>query len=106
MLEDGIREAAKHEIDLVGIERQEKITVTLPKSLQCANEHSLMALSDLPLASGQTHKKVFQKLGWSVRREGNHIVMTNPNVPRVTLSIPNHSQVRTAASKAPDPASR
>ena len=54
-----------------------------------------MALSDLPLASGLQHAKVFQKcFGWIVRRVGNHITLTHPGFSRVTLSIPNHKEVK------------
>jgi hypothetical protein len=54
-----------------------------------------MALSDLPLASGLDHARVFQKrFKWVVRRKANHIVLTHPNVPGVTLSIPNHKEVK------------
>ena len=54
-----------------------------------------MALSDLPLASGQEHARVFtKKFGWIVRKSGNHIILTNPNVPNVHLSIPNHPEVK------------
>jgi len=54
-----------------------------------------MALSELPLASGSAHVKVFtKKFGWIVRRSGNHIVLTNPNIPNVTLSIPDHKEVK------------
>jgi hypothetical protein len=35
-----------------------------------------MGLSDLPLASGKDHRKTFEKFGWILRRDGNHIVMT------------------------------
>ena len=35
-----------------------------------------MGISDLPLASGLRHAKVFQKLGWVVRRNSSHIVLT------------------------------
>lgn len=47
-----------------------------------------MSLTDLPLASGQQHKKVFESLGWEVRRDANHIVMTHRNIAGVTISIP------------------
>jgi hypothetical protein len=38
--------------------------------------------------------KTFQKLGWVIRRNAHHIVLAHPNVPGVTLSIPNHKEVR------------
>lgn len=53
-----------------------------------------MGLSDLPLASGQKHRKAFESLGWIVRRDSNHIVMTHPAHPDVNLSIPNHDEVK------------
>lgn len=53
-----------------------------------------MGLSDLPHAPGSVHVKVFQKFGWIVRRNGNHVILTNQNIPHVTLSIPNHSEVK------------
>ncbi len=54
-----------------------------------------MGLSHLPLASGERHAKVFtKKFGWVVRRKGSHIILTNPNVPNVHLSIPNHDEVK------------
>jgi predicted RNA binding protein YcfA (HicA-like mRNA interferase family) len=46
-----------------------------------------MVLSDLPLAKATDLCKVF-------RRSGNHITLTHPNAPRVTLSIPNHKEVK------------
>jgi len=53
-----------------------------------------LGLSDLPRASGLEHVRVFRKFGWMVRREGNHIILTHPDKPRVTLSIPNHPEVK------------
>jgi predicted RNA binding protein YcfA (HicA-like mRNA interferase family) len=53
-----------------------------------------MAISDLPIASGKRHKEVFEDLGWLVRSEGNHIVLTHAHHPRVFLSIPNHPEVK------------
>lgn len=53
-----------------------------------------MSLSDLPLASGGAHQKVFEALGWVLRRNGEHIVLTHTNHFGVTLSIPNHKEVR------------
>jgi predicted RNA binding protein YcfA (HicA-like mRNA interferase family) len=55
-----------------------------------------MALSDLPLARGADHVKVFCNcFGWVVRREGNHITMTHPENTNC-LSIPNHKEVKRA----------
>jgi len=59
-----------------------------------------MGLSDLPLASGKTHQAVFESLGWILRRDGNHLVMTHPNHFGVNLSIPNHKEVRKNTLKA------
>jgi len=59
-----------------------------------------MALTDLPLCDGLKHARVFQKFGWEVRSKGNHIVLTNPSHPNVTLSIPNHKQVKRPLLKA------
>jgi hypothetical protein len=42
--------------------------------------------SDLPLASGRKHVKVFESLGWVVRRDASHIVMTRLG-SEATLSI-------------------
>jgi len=53
-----------------------------------------MSLSDLPRASGEMHVRVFRRFGWVVRRTGNHTILTNPSVPNVTLSIPNHKEVK------------
>ena len=53
-----------------------------------------MALTSLPLANGKRHKEVFEGLGWVVRSEGNHIVLTHLNHPQVFLSIPNHPEVK------------
>ncbi len=59
-----------------------------------------MSISDLPLASGKTHQKVFESLGWVVRRAGTHIVMTHPAHPNVNLSIPAHKEVRRGTLKS------
>ena len=53
-----------------------------------------MALTSLPLASGKRHKEVLEDLGWVVRSEGNHIVLTHLHHPQVFLSIPNHPEVK------------
>ena len=53
-----------------------------------------MGLSDLPLDKGTVHQKVFEAFGWVLRRAGEHIVMTHPSHSGVTLSIPNHREVR------------
>ncbi len=53
-----------------------------------------MGQSDLPLASGKKHQKVFESLGWILRRDASHITMSKPGVAGVTLSIPNHDEVK------------
>lgn len=54
-----------------------------------------MSLADLPLASGLKHARVFQRcFGWTVRSKGNHITLTHPLIANVTLSIPNHKEVK------------
>jgi len=56
-----------------------------------------MGQSDLPVASGKQHSAVLSShFGWSVRRDGEHIVLTHPSVPNVNLSIPNHKEVSRA----------
>ena len=59
-----------------------------------------MGLSDLPLASGRKHQKVFESLGWVLRRDGNHLVMTHTAKSGVTISIPNHAEVKKETLKA------
>lgn len=52
-----------------------------------------MSLSDLPLASGQKHRKVFErKLGFACRKIAEHIILVGPN--GVVISIPNHDEVK------------
>jgi predicted RNA binding protein YcfA (HicA-like mRNA interferase family) len=53
-----------------------------------------MALTQLPIASGERHQEVFESLGWNLRVKGNHIVLTHPHHPQVFLSIPNHREVK------------
>jgi predicted RNA binding protein YcfA (HicA-like mRNA interferase family) len=59
-----------------------------------------MSLSDLPLASGKEHVKAFKYFGWIVRREAEHIIMTHPDRMGITLSIPNHKEVRRGTLKS------
>lgn len=54
-----------------------------------------MGQSDLPLASGRKHVKVFQSLGWVVRRDASHIILTRLG-SESTLSIPAHDVVARA----------
>lgn len=58
-----------------------------------------MALTQLPLASGEQHQEVFESLGWNLRVKGNHIVLTHPHHPQVFLSIPNHREVKRGTLK-------
>ncbi|MDQ2925841.1 MAG: type II toxin-antitoxin system HicA family toxin [Acidobacteriota bacterium] len=59
-----------------------------------------MGLSDLPLADGKAHKKVFESLGWIVRKESTHIILTHPAHFGVNLSIPNHREVKRGTLKS------
>jgi len=53
-----------------------------------------MGLKDLPLDKGRIHVKVFESLGWVLRRsEKNHYVLTHQNFPNVYISIPDHDEV-------------
>jgi predicted RNA binding protein YcfA (HicA-like mRNA interferase family) len=52
-----------------------------------------VSLSDLPLASGQKHRKVLQlKFGFVCRRDAEHIILVSPG--GVVVSIPNHREVK------------
>jgi hypothetical protein len=52
-----------------------------------------VSLSDLPLASGQKHRKVFErKFGFECRRNAEHIVLVSSSGP--PISIPNHDEVK------------
>ncbi|MCI2430322.1 type II toxin-antitoxin system HicA family toxin [Candidatus Acetothermia bacterium] len=51
-----------------------------------------MAISDLPLCSGRQAARVLEKLGWVIRSERSHIILTKPGEP-LHLSIPNHREV-------------
>jgi hypothetical protein len=53
-----------------------------------------VSLSELPRDSGTKHAKVFQLRGWIIRRLAENIILTNPNFQGVTLSIPNHREVK------------
>lgn len=59
-----------------------------------------MGLKILPLDSGRRHVRVLESFGWVLRRGGSHLVLTNPNVPRVVISIPNHDEVDRRLLKA------
>ena len=46
----------------------------------------------LKRTSGRGLARVLEQLGWRVDRiKGSHHIMTHPQLPRVTLSIPVHS---------------
>jgi hypothetical protein len=52
-----------------------------------------VSLSDLPLASGQRHRKVLeQRFGFVCRRDAERIVLASPS--GVIVSIPNHHEVK------------
>jgi HicA-like toxin of HicAB toxin-antitoxin system len=52
-----------------------------------------VSLSDLPLASGQEHRKVFERtLGFECRKNAEHIILVSPG--GVVISIPNHREVK------------
>ena len=52
-----------------------------------------MSATELPKARGRDHVKVFETLGWTVRRKrGSHIVMTKPGMTTV-LSVPDHKEL-------------
>jgi predicted RNA binding protein YcfA (HicA-like mRNA interferase family) len=55
--------------------------------------------SDLPLASGSKHVACFERLGWTLdlkrRGRGSHFLLTKEGM-RVTLSVPNHHEVKRA----------
>jgi predicted RNA binding protein YcfA (HicA-like mRNA interferase family) len=54
-----------------------------------------MGQSELPLASGREHARVFENcFGWKIRSDGNHIILTHEAAAGVHLSIPNHREVR------------
>jgi HicA toxin of bacterial toxin-antitoxin, len=52
-----------------------------------------VSLSDLPLASGQKHRLVFErKFGFQCRRSAEHIILVSP--AGQVVSVPNHSEVK------------
>jgi hypothetical protein len=52
-----------------------------------------VALSDLPLANGQKHRKVFErKFGFDCRKNAEHIILVSP--AGHVISIPNHDEVK------------
>jgi predicted RNA binding protein YcfA (HicA-like mRNA interferase family) len=52
-----------------------------------------VSLSELPLASGQRHRKVFErKFGFACRKNGEHIILVSPTGQ--VISVPNHDEVK------------
>jgi predicted RNA binding protein YcfA (HicA-like mRNA interferase family) len=52
-----------------------------------------VSLSDLPLASGQKRRTVFErKFGFQCRRNAEHVVLVSP--AGQVVSIPNHDEVK------------
>jgi predicted RNA binding protein YcfA (HicA-like mRNA interferase family) len=52
-----------------------------------------VSLSDLPLASGQKHCKVFEsRLGFKCRKKAEHIILVSR--AGQVISIPNHDEVK------------
>ena len=51
-----------------------------------------MAISDLPVASGEKIAQTLVRFGWRIRSVGNHIILTKGGVS-LHLSIPNHREV-------------
>jgi hypothetical protein len=52
-----------------------------------------VSLSDLPLASGQTHRKVLErKFRFECRKNAEHIILVSP--AGQVISIPNHDEVK------------
>ncbi|MBI2856026.1 MAG: type II toxin-antitoxin system HicA family toxin [Chloroflexi bacterium] len=48
----------------------------------------------LPAISGREAVSAFERAHWTVTRQaGSHIILTRPGT-RVTLSVPNHREVR------------
>ena len=57
-----------------------------------------MSLFDLPLASGQAHRKVFErKFGFVCRRNAEHIILVSASGQ--VISVPNHDEVKKATLK-------
>jgi predicted RNA binding protein YcfA (HicA-like mRNA interferase family) len=48
----------------------------------------------LPVLSAKETVSAFERLGWTVVRSGNHIIMARPGATAV-LSIPSHREVST-----------
>ena len=49
-------------------------------------------MSRLPTVSCDDVVKAFEKVGWSVKRRGNHVIMTKPG-SIASLSIPSHREI-------------
>jgi len=52
-----------------------------------------MGAKNLPLDSGRKITEAFERLGWASHRGKNHFVLTHPNAPKLTISIPDHKPV-------------
>ena len=52
-----------------------------------------MSLSGLPLASGQEHRKAFErKFGFVCRKNAEHIILVSPS--GTVISVPKHDEVK------------
>jgi predicted RNA binding protein YcfA (HicA-like mRNA interferase family) len=49
-------------------------------------------MAELPVLSAAETVRAFERLGWSVARSANHIIMTKAGATAV-LSIPNHKEI-------------
>ena len=50
-------------------------------------------MPELPVISGREARQVFEKHGWSFRRQvGSHMILTRPN-SIASLSIPDHREL-------------
>jgi len=60
-----------------------------------------MGVKCLPLDSGRRLVRVFESFGWTLRRsQRNHLILTNPTVANVVISIPDHREVDRKLLKA------
>jgi predicted RNA binding protein YcfA (HicA-like mRNA interferase family) len=57
----------------------------------------------LPSVSGWEAVAAFERAGFAVRRQrGSHIILTKPGHP-VTLSVPDHRELKVGTSARADP---
>lgn len=57
-----------------------------------------MGNKDLPLGSGSSHAKAFERAGWTLlprRGRGKHLLLSHPD-HREIISIPDHPEVKRA----------